>query len=472
MGSAPENELWILCPVCNKPNPAGRRFCQHCWGAILQADASLTADELELMTRRKRAYLRRRLITRVAAISLTTLLILTAIVYPTLYYLTDALFKPLQGVNSNSLPGEWAMFRHDLGHSGATGSTVSLPEGNVKWSFDAGSSIHSSPAVANDTIYFGCRDFKLYALDIATGTKRWEYRTEGWVDSSPTVADGIVYFGSNDGRLYALDADTGERLWDFKTRYPVASSPTVANGVVYFGSDDYYIYALDAKEGTKLWDFETNGIVVSSASVADGIVYVGSSDGFGYALNGRDGRFRLLYKTRHPIFSSPPVSNGVVYFITDNGELHAVDAYARTWPRENRLRPLWMQVYILGLPLIPPPPPPSGYLWGIRLGAASSSPAVSGDTFYVGSDNKLIAVDLKNRQKLWEFEIEATIRSSPAVAGNVVYFASEQGRIYAVNASGEKLWELPLDGRTTSSPAVADGTIYIGSHDGKLYAIE
>lgn len=474
MNSTPENELWVVCPVCGKPNPPGTKFCRHCWGAVIHSDIPVTAQELEEISKRRQAYLRRRRISRLIAVSLTSLIVLVALVFPVLYYITDALFTPPQSLDSNSPPGEWTMFRHDLSRSGAAGTSTTLLQGKIKWTFASEGSIHSSPAVAYGKVYVGSRDYNLYALDAVTGEKIWEFKADGWIESSPAVANGIVYFGSNDTRLYAVDAHTGKKLWEFKTRYPIASSPAVANGIVYFGADDYNLYALDAATGTKRWDFDTKGIVYSSPVVANGIVYVGSTGSYCYALHALDGRLRLRYQTRYSVFASPVVIDSTVYLITDNGNLFAIDGTAQNWPLEHEMSPYWLQLYVFGLPLpIPMPPPPSGYLWGLRLGASSSTPAVRGGTLYAGAENKLIALDLESRQKRWEIETEGAIRSSPAVVDSTIYFGNEKGKLYAVDtATGEKIWEITLGDKITSSPAVVDGVLYIGSHDGNLYAIE
>ncbi|MBA7677276.1 putative protein YxaL [subsurface metagenome] len=407
---------------------------------------------------------------------ITISLVFLAAVYFGLYYFSDIVSKPPQDVNSNSLPGEWAMFRHDLGHSGTADSSGILPQGKLKWVFSTGAPIHSSPAVAGGTVYIGSQDFKLYALDAATGAKFWEYKTGGWIESSPAIVNGVVYFGSNDGRLYALDAHSGEKLWDFKTRYPIMSSPAVADDIVYFGAGDYYVYALDAVTGEKLWDFKAEGWVNSSPTVANGVVYVGSGSDLCYALHALSGRLRLHFKSYYPVFSSPAVDGETVYFSNSSGYLYAVDGSARNWLWEHEIKPHWIQLWAMGLPL-PTPPPQSGFLWGLKLGkVAYSSPVVTDDTLYIGSDNKLVAIDLQSHQKRWEFETEGQqymVRSSPALVGTTIYVGSEDGRLYAVDAAtGEKLWDVLTGGRITSSPAVANGTVYIGSHDGNLYAIE
>ncbi len=469
MDSAPETEFWVICPVCHKPNPLGTRFCKHCWGAFVHGSPISSQEVKRTLSR-----LKRRRVIKAVTIILVSLSILVSAVYASLYYFTDIVFGPPQGVNSNSLPGEWAMFRHDLSRSGAADSSGTLPQGELKWVFSTGAPIHSSPAVADDTVYVGSQDKKLYALDAATGAERWEYETGSWVESSPAIVNGVVYFGSNDGRLYALDAYSGEKLWDFQTRYAIMSSPAVADGVVYFGADDYCVYALDAVTGEKLWDFETEGWVSSSPVVANGIVYVGSWSQFCYALNARDGRLRLHFKSSlYPAFSAPAVSGEIVYFSNFGGYIYAVDGNARSWLWEHEIKPYWIQLWAFGL-LLPAPPPQSGFLWGLRLGeVAHSSPVVTDDTLYMGSDNKLLAIDLQSHQKRWEFEAEGIISSSPAVLDNTIYVGSEDGRLYAVDATtGEKLWDVLTGDKITSSPAVADGTVYISSHDGNLYAIK
>lgn len=76
--------------------------------------------------------------------------------------------------------------------------------GKLKWCYETGSSVHSSPAIANGTIYIGSRDKKLYALN-ADGSLKWFFETGGAIESSPAIdADGTIYIGSNDGKLYAI----------------------------------------------------------------------------------------------------------------------------------------------------------------------------------------------------------------------------------------------------------------------------
>jgi outer membrane protein assembly factor BamB/predicted nucleic acid-binding Zn ribbon protein len=471
MNPLPEDQYWIICPVCHKPNPAGSRFCEHCWGAALHSDRPVSTEEMQALMKRHQAYIRRRKVIRRLTVTLVPLLILAAVVLPILYNYTNLLSRPLQDLNSSSAPEEWAMFHHDLSHSGAAGVTNATPQGLVEWAFTTDGAINSSPAVANGTVYFGSRDGKVYALDAASGQERWQYQTGSWVDSSPAVVGGIVYVGSNDGNLYALDANTGEELWTFKTAYPVVSSPAVAGGIVYFGSDDYCVYAVDAATGKKIWQFSAASQVRSSPAIAGGLIYVGSSGDYVYVLNALTGKLHLRFKTYASVSGSPTIIDHTALFACSGGFIDAVDGHARNWPCEYSIRPFWLQLRAMGL--APQLPPESGFLWSLALsGTADSSPAIAGDQLYVGSGNNLLAIDLKSHERDWVFETQGQVVSSPALSDAAVYVGSDDGRLYAIDiATGQQLWNFPTGDRITSSPAYANGTVYVGSHDGKLYAI-
>lgn len=472
MATAPKKKSWVICSTCKQPNPVGAQFCQHCHKAIRHDSSPISYEEMEEVSKEKLSRWKRKRRSKVVAISLALAAILALPAFVGLYFLTDIVSPPPQNVNSDSLPGDWAMFRHNLNRSGTSDPDGSPAQGTVAWVFPTGGPIYSSPAVSNGIVYIGSQDKKLYALDADTGATVWEYETGSWVDSSPAIVNGVVYFGSNDGRLHALDAGNGEKLWDFNTRRPVTSSPAVADDIVYFGSDDYYIYALDAITGTKLWSFKTDYYVKASPIVVNGIVYIGSMDKHCYTFHALNGRPRLQLDCGRGIVSSPVVSNETAYFITSQGRLYALEADARNWLWEKEIRPWWITFNLYGL--APRVPSPTGLLLRLWLGApVDSSPALIDNIMYIGVGNKLLAIDIEDQQMLWAFQTEGSVRSSPAVVGKTVYIGSEEGRLYAVDAtSGQRLWEVGTDDRITSSPAVADGMIYIGSHDGNLYAIK
>jgi len=137
--------------------------------------------------------------------------------------------------------------------------------------------------------------------------------------------------------------------------------------------------------------------------------------------------------------------------------------------------------------------------WKFHTGSSvTSSPAVVGDTVYVGSnDNNLYALNLETGALKWKFKTPSRVVSSPAVAGGVVYFGSYDGNFYAVDAAtGQLKWKFATAGERRfagkhlhgslpaaetmpdpfdvylSSPTVWENAVYFGSGDGSIYALD
>jgi outer membrane protein assembly factor BamB len=386
---------------------------------------------------------------------------------------SDAFTGVTVDIQSSPESNDWTMFRCDLAHTGNAG-TDALPEGNLKWTFETGAAIHSSPAIVDGIIYFGSRDGNIYALDAETGAQVWVYKTDSWVESSPAVVSGVLYCGSTDGNLYALDAKTGAERWIFGAQYGLRSSPAVADGVVYIGCDDYRIYAINAATGEEIWRAETSGVVLSAPAISKGVVVVGSEDTYLYTFNAKSGGARIELDTLGPVYASPAIKDGVAYVVDNRGIFMAIDISAKNYWLENWFRPYWATLYAYGL--APELSPHSGYLWGFTMAwnvRTISSPSIDGDFAYVGNGQNLVAVDLITHKIQWIFATDKDVVSSPAVAGNVVYVGGEDGYLYAVDKlTGEKLWAFLTGGQITSSPAVYHGKVYVASEDGILYCLE
>ena len=160
-------------------------------------------------------------------------------------------------------------------------------EGSLKWAFETGGGVVSSPAVGPDgTIYLGSNDGSLYAIN-PDGTLKWTFPTKGAVHSRPAIGpDGTIYVGSWDHYLYAINPD-GSSKWAFLTKGEINSSPFIGpDGTVYVGSWDHHLYAINP-DGSLKWAFSTKEAVLSSPAVGpDGTVYVASWDHYLYAING------------------------------------------------------------------------------------------------------------------------------------------------------------------------------------------
>jgi outer membrane protein assembly factor BamB len=415
-----------------------------------------------------------------------------------------------------SVPAQ--MFRGNLRHTGEYDGPGISVFSKVKWKFATHGQVIASPAVAEQTAYFGSTDGIFYAVDIETGSLKWKFETHVRITSSAAVDNGTVYFESYDGNLYALTASTGQLKWKFATAgerrfagkhlhgsQPAGesmpdpfdfylSSPAVWNGAVYFGSGDGNIYALDVNTGATKWKFATGNVVHASPAIADGVVFIGSWDSFFYALDAATGKERWRLKTGEDtkisnqvgIQSSAAVADGVVYFGCRDSKLYAVDANTgkQKWVFNNK------GSWVIGSPAVHAgkvyfSTSDSGLFYsvdaktGAQLSSAKyiwpmfSSPAISGNILYIGShDGKLRAIDLVTNNLAWTFQTDGSKENGAALTnedGSPKYEAAFTDDFYDNMVAG--VAKMMTVGTVLSSPVVANGVIYFGSTDGNLYAV-
>ncbi len=423
------------------------------------------------------------------------------------------------GLLASAIVDAQSMFRGDAAHSGTYPDQGPRQFHRVKWKFQTGERIVSSPVHADGVIYFGGDDGNVYAVDAADGHQLWKRRTGGPVPSTPAIAGRTLYVGSYDGKFYALDARTGVPRWKFATdgerRFEAKglhgmqpktqtiadpfdvylSSPVVAGGAVYFGSGDGNVYALDAASGHLRWKFHTGDVVHASPAYADGVVFFGSWDSYLYAVDADTGaeKWRFhggedpLIHNQVGFQSSPAVVNGVVYTGCRDSNLYAIDAATGKEKWHFNAAGSWVitspavaqgkvvfgtsdsSLFLVvdadtGKPIVRQQG--KAYLF--------ASPAVAGNTVYVGVLNgTLEARDLDDGDVLWEFQTEASKR-------NDGWVLTAERRFNTPMLFWSSWREAPIVatvrqfgvGSVFSSPLVVAGVVYFGSTDGNLYALE
>ena len=171
--------------------------------------------------------------------------------------------------------------------------------GEQKWQRTTLGYVTSSPALSGNTLFAGSFDSNVYALDAGTGAVKWKYQTGDHIYSSPALLEENgqlqqVIVGSGDGLLYSLDPN-GDVLWTYDAGAPIRSSPVigqapVAGGspIVYVGAANGRVLAVNANDGSLRWSFDTTSQdpalasrnqLNSSPALGKGGVYIGSQDG-------------------------------------------------------------------------------------------------------------------------------------------------------------------------------------------------
>jgi len=380
------------------------------------------------------------------------------------------LFLNSKNVRAQPANSPWPMFRGNPRHTGRSPYDTSHVDGTVKWSFETGDGVESSPAIGSDgTIYVGSHDSKLYAIN-PDGTEKWHFQAgdpvynEEWnvwkgIISSPAIgADGTIYITSLSNKLYAINPDGAEK-WSFPIKVSVDtwSSPTIGtDGVVYVSSarsdpGGGKIYAINPN-GTEKWHFQLESDVFPSPTIGtDGTIYTGcGATGPLYALN-PNGTLKWRFQTGKHIESTAAIgADGTIYVASWDNNVYAINPDST----EN-----WRFVTL-------------GY--GI-----ASSPAIASDgTIYVSANDQNLYALNPNGTKKWNLLLGGGVEttSSPAIGSDgtiyvgVLWRSNDEPTFYAINPDGTVKWSVQISG-ISSSPAIgSDGTIYVGSWDHKLYA--
>lgn len=245
--------------------------------------------------------------------------------------------------------------------------------GVLKWKFQSGGMIHADPAFEGEKVYIGNFSGDFFALNCTDGTVVWKFKTigdtyfpNGEVQKGAVIDSGIVYFGSRDYNIYALDTKTGRGHWNMKEQGSwIIATPLVYNQNIYFGtSDTHRFYCLNKKNGEIIWKLALPMRVYGSAIVNNGIIYLGCFDGKmrgveaatgkiawvfqtdaskqnynqvyktngtfidGFELYGKDYlESERLIHTLGSILSTPAIDNGNIFFGSSDGALYSVKLY-------------------------------------------------------------------------------------------------------------------------------------------------
>ncbi len=324
-------------------------------------------------------------------------------------------------------------------------TTSIAPAGGIKpiWSFKCEDEIRSTPLLNQGSLYVGCYDNNLYALNAADGKFQWKYAADGGIVSRPSAFEGNIYFGSEDQRLHVISMRTGKVVWTYYTEGRIRSSPRIAEGHVFIGSDDHALHAVNLNTGRSVWKFESSDEIRSTPFVANELVYFGNESGDFYAIDFR-GTLKWRFQAKRAITSSPLVAGQSVFFASVDSTLYCVDA-----------RNGWA-------------------IWRYRLGKGSlSSPAISDDFIFIGAaDGFIYSVEARTGKEVWRFRTEHQVSSSPAVYKDSVYCGSVDGNLYCLEyRTGRQRWKFETQGAITGSPIVFDDIVYIGSTDHQVYAL-
>lgn len=374
----------------------------------------------------------------------------------------------------------WPTFNGNQYHTSLSAYDTSRVNGAVKWTFETGDGIESSPTIdENGVVYFGSHDGYLYAIN-SDGTLKWKFKAGDpvydakWkrysaILSSPAIAsDGTVYIISPDDNFYAVK--DGKEVWRFPLKWNAidfwASATIASDGTIYVGSARVEsgsglvsgFFAINP-DGTEKWHYEISAGVTSAPAIAkDGTIYVNgnimknsdgasTTEGYVFAFT-PSGTLKWKFKTQDWIETSPSIAeDGTIYTGSKEGKIYALN-------------------------------PDGTKKWDYQTGdGIGGTPAIGKDgTIYIGSwDGNMYALKPDGTVK-WKYAVDPgfeTIGSSASVGGDgTIYFGSSRGIFYALDSNGNLKWQVTNLGSVVASPAIGKNQIiYVAAWDKKLYAI-
>jgi outer membrane protein assembly factor BamB len=172
---------------------------------------------------------------------------------------------------------------------------------------NVGGSIIGGIIYNNGKLYFGSANNKVFSLDAADGFKEWEIDLPDKVWSTPAILNDTLYIGCFDKKLYALNIADGSIEWDYETEGTIVSTPVVDGNTVYFSSFDRYLYALNAATGTLKWKYQADNWFWAKPVLYDGTIYAPCLDGKVYIIDTNSGQKKEEYDFENPISSSPVI---------------------------------------------------------------------------------------------------------------------------------------------------------------------
>jgi outer membrane protein assembly factor BamB len=377
---------------------------------------------------------------------------------------------------------------HTLHHLSVDGSL------EVAWTQDIGKAakrarLTSPPIVADGRLYVIDADANVTALDAQTGKEIWTRKlapkikekfrvrevmartksAERGFGGGVSFDEGRLFVSSGFGFVAALNAQTGEELWRYDAGAPVRTPPTAYRGGVYFVTNTNEMVALKQSTGEMEWNFqsfeEAARILSSTSPAAAGDLIVAPfSSGEVVAFLAGSGRpvwnDTLARNTQVTALSALNDIAGAP--VIDRGLVYAVSHAGRLVAIDIR----------------------SGQrLWEAPI-ASLQMPWVAGDYIFVVSvDSELVCIARADGTIAWVSQLKRYDNekkrkgriawSGPVLAGDHLILVSSDGRLAKVSPQDGSVVETKkIDDGSVVSPIVADERIFVLTQGGKLYAFK
>lgn len=333
------------------------------------------------------------------------------------------------------------------------------------------------PIVVDNYLYYGSSaDDGVHCINTRNGKSRWTFTSAGPIRIAPTFYDGKIYFGSDDGYAYCLNARNGDLVWKFsptKTEqtklfnngrfisfFPIRTGILIEDGKAFFGASllpwkKSYVCAVDAQtgkvsdQGTYVKEYDTNSMTLEGSMASNGTLLIqpqgriapifikkGTGERAG-ALSGTGGCFVLVTPEKNIVhanrsqqismketsFTKPEKENKQALFMSYKDGKEIIVSGDSTFVLNDNSLVAYNRT-------------DKKMLW-LRRNFHAHRIILVGETLFLGSDDKVIAVSTKNGQTIWESPVNGTIYAL-AFAHDALYASTSNGDIHKFSTNGTK----------------------------------
>jgi outer membrane protein assembly factor BamB len=331
------------------------------------------------------------------------------------------------------------------------------------------------PVVANGQIYAMDAEGQVSSFAVADGEELWQIQSVPEDEEEDALGGGLAYYRgrlfvtTGAGDVLALDGAEGKEIWRKRVGAPLRAAPTVSNGRLFTVSNDNKLYALDIDDGHELWTHqgisETARLFgAASPAVAEDIVIAAYSSGEIFALQVENGRTvwsdTLSFAGRVSTLGTLSDINGSP--VIDHGQVlalsHAGRLVAIDLRRGNRL-------------------------WEQEL-AGTQMPWVAGDFLFVMTVNsEILCLSRRDGRIRWvrpltrfedpEDRTGEIFWSGPLLVSDRLIVVSSRGDALSVSPyTGDILGRIEFPDGVELAPIVADGTVYVLTNEGEIVALK
>ncbi|MHC4472861.1 MAG: outer membrane protein assembly factor BamB family protein [Planctomycetota bacterium] len=221
-----------------------------------------------------------------------------------------------------------AVVRDDIAYIASRESLLlafDLTKREVRWKFDAGQSLRTSPLVVGRTVVVGDESGTVYGL--REGREIWRRSLKGRIQGNPSASKRSVCFGTTEGLVYCLDPATGDVNWERDLGGPVYSD-LACDGVgrLFVGTETSDLVALALDDGAVQWRFKADNAVRGQPALSDGIVHIATLGGTVYRVSAATGNEvdRVELPGKSSVSSGVALGKDAFYVVSNEGVLFAI----------------------------------------------------------------------------------------------------------------------------------------------------